>query len=152
MLHLNINTTNPTNNPIYRELLAAFPPHIETHDFHAFAFRLGFAPADVAAICNKSLKTVRKWEQADAPAWAYLLLYACAGYFLHKDWRTFRLHDGSLWTGSRITYNSGFKPAELHEYTFYRQYLTDIKRENDRLRKATGDNVQPFPIQRRLAK
>lgn len=147
MLHLKITTTNTR----YKDILSALPHHLETHDFHAFAFNLGFHAPDVAAICNKSLKTVKRWERSDAPPWVYLLLYACAGYFLHKDWQSFRIHDGALWTGSRITYNAGFKPAELHQYTFYRQYLNDLKQENDRLRRKTGDNVRPFPIQRRFA-
>lgn len=138
------------NNRKYREILSGIRPDIELNDFHAFAFNMGFQPDDVSAICNRSPKTVKRWEADGAEPWAYLLLYACSGRVLNKNWHHYQFRDNELYTGSRITYNNGFTPAQLQEYTFYMQYLHDLKRENDRLRKSTNTNIEIMDIKRRF--
>lgn len=147
MIALNYNTKNKK----YRDILSALPQYIHDTDFHSFAFRLGFSPDDVATICNKSLKTVKRWEANGAEPWVYILLYACSGRILHEDWQSFQVKDGKLWTGSRITYNDGFKPAVIHNYTATLQYMKTLENENDRLRRTTGDNVQVIQPKRRTA-
>ena len=64
---------------------------------------------------------------------AYYYLYCCAGYIMHKNFRGFRVKDGELYTGSRITRNRGFSPGELTEYTFFHDYMYTLKNENERL-------------------
>ena len=89
-------------------ILGGYRPPFIYASFAEYSGKLGFNQTDIAQLTARSPRTIRGWYKNDAPRWAYYYLYCCAGYILHKDFHSFRVKDGELYTGTRITRNRRF--------------------------------------------
>ena len=118
-----------------RKIIRGFNPEFHFDDFRQFTHRLQFSPEQIACLTGRTKKTVQLWHNTDAPRWVYLLLYACSGRFLDKEFQGWQIHDGKLYTGTRITRHRGFSPQEIEQYAWFKNYLRTLQRDNEALKK-----------------
>ncbi len=123
-------------------ILSGYRPPFIYANFQEYTNKLGFDACNICQLTSRSPRTVRGWLAGDAPRWVYYYLYCCSGYIMHKHFHGFRVRDGELFTGTRITRNRGFSPAELTEYTFFHEYMYTLKTENERLKKLLSSEKQ----------
>ena len=118
-----------------RKIIRGFNPEFQFENFGEFKRRLQFTPEQVACLTGRTIKTVKLWLNTDAPRWVYLLLYACSGRILDKEFTGWQIHEGKLYTGTRITRHRGFTPQEIEQYAWFKNYQRSLERENDELKK-----------------
>ncbi len=117
------------------QILAGYRPPFIYDGFQEYINKLGFSLGEVAKLTHRTIRTITHWISTDAPRWAYYYLYVCAGYVLNKNFHGFRFVNDELYTGTRITYNHGFIPAHLTEYTFFHDYQHTLERTVKKLTK-----------------
>lgn len=94
---------------------------------------------DVAALCDTTPRTVRRWLAGDFPALVPGYLMARCGFLLAPGWHGYRVtDDGLLVRGGR---RGSMTEAQAMEIAFYADMkradgrrFADLMRENDRLR------------------